>query len=113
MRILLLLGVVGLLAGCATEVKYDHVRPEKRAAVLEAFGFSEGANDPGPYAVLVIATDEANVINPEATTSVVPTTGPISERLSSAERATVNHCLRYKEADETCYVVYKGGWIEE
>lgn len=110
MRLFVLLGVV-LLAGCAQTVEQMEIKPENRAGILKDFGFPEDVSDPGPYTVLVMAISEENTVNPEASNKVMGLGGQVSTRLSYAERATMEHCLRHKKADETCYVIYRGGWI--
>ena len=117
MRILLLLSVVGLLAGCAAEARYVPIPLEQRPTVLKAFGLKpeslDGLYGIGHNTVIVIAQGPAEGINWRASKASRSVTGTAQNWLDSAEISALHHCGLYKEENETCFVVYRGGWIGE
>ena len=108
MRYLVLLVAVAL-AGCAAEGRLGYIEPEKRPAVLQAFGLEP---NPGPYAVIVLAQDEAGEVNERASSWATSFKGTQENWVESSEQLALHQCGLYKAEDEFCYVVYKGGWVE-
>ena len=101
------------LAGCAAEANYIQVPPESRLGVLKAFNASN-LEDPKEWAygrpqktVIVVAR------GPDGTNAKASRLWRDFRSLDDAEHSALHHCGLYKKDDETCFVVYKGGWIED
>ena len=110
MRYLVLLVAV-LLAGCAAEAKYAALPPEIRPVVLESFGASDLESRQSrlygfPQNTVIVIARGPDGINYKASRLSRSSRG-----LDDTEHWALHHCGLYKEDDENCYIVFRGGWI--
>lgn len=103
--------IAALSAGCAgdegthysLDVNYLIILPEHQDRFLAGF---KQRYTPGSQTVIVLATDVRGRLNPKATIALE------NEPLNRAEHRTIRRCESAKREDETCYVVYRGHWID-